>query len=230
MKDSRKITSLDDINTLLDANYINKEVAQKITTIQRRTSEKANNKKNHLFGSEKVSLPTIITTQKAQKSLTKKNNAAKPEVDYIVNVITPTPAFTNEQFWFEMRKSTGGSRNILDLSKLGQIVSGSVAGTPYEYTDTNRMYGGVKFFEIDPEDTSCEQNITINYLGKDYYPSTIKFAPNNGSWRIQLKGEPSDGTNELSKFGNRGDFVFNILIFEKITPDYYVLSFLDDWT
>ncbi len=141
---------------------------------------------------------------------------------------TATPAFTNEQFWFEMRKSTGGSRNILDLSKLGQIVEGSVTGTPYEYTDSNRMYGGVKFFEIDPEDTYREKNITINYLGKDYYPSTIKFAPDNGSWRIQLKGEPNDGTDELSKFGNRGDFVFKILIFEKITPDYYVLSLLDD--
>lgn len=141
---------------------------------------------------------------------------------------TTTPAFTNEQFWFEMRKSTAGSRNILDLSKLGQIVEGSVAGTPYEYTDPNRMYGGVKFFEIDPEDTSREKNITINYLGKDYFPSTIKFAPNNGSWRIQLKGEPTDGTDELSKFGNRGHFVFKILVFEKITPDYYVLSLLDD--
>ena len=90
------------------------------------------------------------------------------------------------------------------------------------------MYGGVKFFEIDPEDTTREKDITINYLGKDYFPSTIKFAPNNGSWRIQLKGKPTDGTDELSKFGNRGDFVFKILVFEKITPDSYVLSLLDN--
>lgn len=191
---STKITTIDDINTLLDSNYISKEVSQKITAIKRRTMEKANQKKNHLFGSEKVSIPTI----------------------------------TNEQFWFEMRKSTGGSRNILDLSKLGQIVEGSVVGTPYEYTDSSHMYGGVKFFEIDPENTAIKKDITINYLGKDYFPSTIKFAPNNGSWRIQLKGKPSDGTDELSKFGNRGDFVFKILVFEKINPDYYVLSLLDD--
>ena len=150
------------------------------------------------------------------------------DVDFIVDLPTTTPAFTNELFWFEMRKSTGGSRNILDLSKLGQIVEGSVIGTPYEYTDPHRMYGGVKFFEIDPEDTTREKDITINYLGKDYFPSTIKFAPNNGSWRIQLKGKPTDGTDELSKFGNRGDFVFKILVFEKITPDYYVLSLLDN--
>ena len=225
---STKISCIDDINTLLDSNYISKEVSQKITTIKRRTSEKAIQKKNHLFGSEKVSIPTIITTQKPRKALSQNEKSTQPDVDYIVNMPTTTPAFTNEQFWFEMRKSTGGSRNILDLSKLGQIVEGSVAGTPYEYTDPNRMYGGVKFFEIDPEDTSREKNITINYLGKDYFPSTIKFAPNNGSWRIQLKGEPTDGTDELSKFGNRGHFVFKILVFEKITPDYYVLSLLDD--
>jgi len=225
---STKINSIDDINTLLDSNYISKEVSQKITTIKRRTFEKAKQKKNHLFGSEKVSIPTIITTQKTRKTPFQDKKATQIDVDYVFNVPTTTPAFTNEQFWFEMRKSTGGSRNILDLSKLGQIVEGSVTGTPYEYTDLNRMYGGVKFFEIDPEDTSREKNITINYLGKDYFPSTIKFAPNNGSWRIQLKGEPTDGTDELSKYGNRGDFVFKILVFEKITPDYYVLSLLDD--
>src|SRR5699024_4920163 len=151
-----------------------KEVSQKITTIKRRTSEKAIQKKNHLFGSEKVSIPTIITTQKPNKALSQNEKSTQPYVDYIVNMPTTTPAFTNEQYWFEMRKSTGGSRNMLELSKLGQTVKGLVAGTPYEYTDPNRMYGGVKFFEIDPEDTSREKNITINYLGKDYFPSTIK--------------------------------------------------------
>lgn len=225
---STKITSIDDIDILLESSYISKEISQKISNIKKRTSENASHKRNHLFGSEKVSIPTIITTPKPRIHPNSKSKEAMPDVDYIINVPTTSPAFTNEQFWFEMRKSTGGSRNILDLSKLGQIVSGSVKGTPYEYSDPDRMYGGVKFFEIDPEDTSKEKDITINYRGKDYYPSTIKFAPNNGSWRIQLKGEPTDKTDELSKYGNRGDFVYKILIFEKITPDYYVLSLLDD--
>ena len=136
--------------------------------------------------------------------------------------------FTNEQFWFEMRKSTGGSRNILDLSKLGKIESGSVVGTPYEYSDPKRMYGGIKFFDIDPEDTSRKKDITINYSGKDYYPSTIIFAPNNGSWRIQLTGVPNDNSDELSKYGNRGEFINKILVFEKISTDYYVLSLLEE--
>lgn len=223
---SARINSIDDINTLLDANYISKEVSQRIENISKRASQKTRQKKNRLFGSEKVPIPTIITAQKPHKPLTK---SPAPDVDYIITSTDENaPAFTNEQFWFEMRKSTGGSRNILDLSKLGQIESGSVKGTPYEYSDPARMYGGIKFFDIDPEDTSRQKNITINYLGRDYYPSTIKFAPDNGSWRIQLKGAPDDGTEGLSRYGNRGDFVHKILVFEKINTDYYVLSLLDE--
>lgn len=226
---SLRITSIADIDALLDAKYITKEVSQRIENISRRTAQQTRQKKTPLFGSEKVTMPTLMTVQQPREKRETSSPTAKD--DYIIKLdkLTKQPVFTNEQFWFEMRKSTGGSRNILDLSKLGKIASGAVNGTSYEYTsDLTRMYGGVKFFEIDPEDTTREKNITINYLGKDYFPSTIKFTPNNGTWRIQLKGEPSDGTDELSKFGNRGDFVHKILIFEKINPDYYVLSLLEE--
>jgi len=219
---SAKISTINDIDILLDANYISKEVSQKIASIKQKVSQKEHQKRNPLFGSEKISIPTMITRGGPHKLFSK----AESPVDYIIHS-SQAPAFTNEQFWFEMRESTGGSRNILDLSKLGKIEAGSVTGTPYEYTDSNHIYGGVKFFEIDPDDTNREKNITINYLGKDYFPSTIKFAPNNGSWRIQLKGSPNDGTQELSKYGNHGDFIHKILIFEKVNPNYYVLSLLD---
>lgn len=219
---STKIKSIKDIDTLLSANYISKEVTQKMNTISKRSSQKANQKQNPLFGTNKISIPTIAFMQKKHKPFTKPE---EPDIDFM---ITPTPAFTNEQFWFEMRKPTGGSTNILDLSKLGKIEAGSVTGTPYEYSDPKRMYGGIKFFDIDPEDTSQEKNITINYLGKDYYPSTIKFTPRNGSWRIQLTGAPNDNSDKLSKYGNHGDFVHKILVFEKINTNYYVLSLLEE--
>lgn len=225
---STKISSVFDIDTLLNANYISKEVTQKISTISRRISLKDKQKKNSLFGSEKVQIPTIITIDPLRRGKAKQKESI-PTYELAIGQTKEAPAFTNEQFWFEMRKSTGGSRNILDLSKLGQIEFGSVKGTPYEYpADPSRMYGGIKFFDINPEDTHIEKDITINYLGKDYYPSTIKFAPNNGSWRIQLKGSPNDTTDELSKYGNRGDFVHKILVFEKINTSYYVLSLLDE--
>lgn len=219
---SAKINCVRDIDALLNTNYISREITQKIDIINKRISQKARQKRNPLFGSENFSLPTIVSMQKPHKPFSR---PIKPDVDFIID---PAPAFTNEQFWFEMRKSTGGSRNILDLSKLGQIESGSVFGTPYEYPDPKRMYGGIRFFDIDPEDTSRKKDITINYLGRDYYPSTIKYAPNNGSWRIQLTGTPDDNSEELSKYGNRGDFVHKILVFEKIYTDYYVLSLLDE--
>lgn len=219
---STKIRLVEDIDTLLHANYISKEVTQKIDSIHKRISQKARQTQNYLFGTEKISIPAIVSPHKARKSFDKSRG---PDVDFMIE---PTPAFTNEQFWFEMRESTGGSRNILDLSKLGQIEAGSVVGTPYEYSDPERMYGGIKFFDIDPDDTSRQKDITINYLGKDYYPSTIKFTPNNGSWRIQLKGTPDDHSDELSKYGKRGDFVHKILVFEKINTDYYVLSLLEE--
>lgn len=223
---SIKINSIDDINTLLEANYISKEISQKIENISKRVSQKKKQKKNSLFGSEKITIPTIITTQKPHKLLTKSSTS---DIDYI---ITPTaenvPAFTNEQFWFETKAVTGGSANILDLSKLGKIEYGSVKGTPYEYSDPTLMYGGVKFFDVDPEDTTIEKNIIINYLGKDYFPSKIEYTSGNGSWRIHLAGEPNDDSDKLSKFGNRGDFAHKILVFEKITPDYYSLSVLPE--
>lgn len=224
---STRITSIDDINTLFDANYISKEVSQRMENISRQTRQKARQKKTALFGAEKVSIPPVLVEQMPTMEKTKQ---AGPPMALVINDIEPKrPAFTNEQFWFEMRESTGGSRNILDLSKLGKIESGSVKDTAYEYPgEPLKMYGGIKFFEIDPEDMNRQKNIIINYLGKDYFSSTIKFTPNNGSWRIQLKGAPSDGSDELSKFGKHGDFVHKILVFEKINPDYYVLSILDE--
>ena len=224
---STRITSIEDIDRLLEANYITKEVTQRMHKVKREKQSNARQTRLELFGRERVSIPTIVSIDQPHTSTTPVSQTTHA-VDYVFDAHPNTPAFTNEQFWFEMRESTGGSRNILDLSKLGRIASGSVSGTPYEYTDSTKMYGGVKFFEIDPEDTSRTKNITINYRGKDYFPSTIKFAPNNGSWRIQLKGEPNDGTDELSKFGNRGDFVHKILVFEKINDSYYVLSLLDE--
>ena len=222
---SAKISSINDIDALLSANYISKEITQKIQNISKHRNRKAKQTKTILFGSEQVSLPALtIETHKKREIF---SNSTKPDETFIATI--PTPSFTNEQFWFEMRESTGGSRNILDLSKLGRIEAGSVNGTPYAYpSDESKMYGGIKFFEIDPEDTDKEKNITINYQGKDYFPSSIKFTPNNGSWRIQLKGSPQDGSEELSKFGNHGAFVHKILVFEKINPDYYALSLIDE--
>ena len=224
---SMEVTSADDIENLLENGYISREVTQRIEKVSQTDIRRKRRKKKMIFGSEKVAIPAVTIEWRVKKNTDTKGDLG-PDADCILDAAQSSPAFANEQFWFEMRESTGGSRNILDLSKLGRIESGSVKGTPYEYSDPKRMYGGVKFFDIDPEDTSIEKNIVINYRGKDYYPSTIKFTPGNGSWRIQLKGRPGDNTDELSKFGKRGDFVHKVLVFEKINTNYYALSLLDE--
>jgi HKD family nuclease len=220
---SAYISSVHDIDELLHCHYITTETTQRLEANSRQTNTLKKRKRGKLFGSEKVSIPPLLSLHQQTRESRQKVNT----VDYTI-FSENAPAFTNEQFWFEMRESTGGSRNILDLSKLGKIESGSVAGTIYEVPDPTQMLGGIRFFGLDPDDTDTAKNITINYLGKDYYPSTIKFTPGNGSWRIQLKGSPVDGSEELSKFGNRGDYIHKLLIFEKITNDYFALSLLDE--
>lgn len=224
---STRINSIEDIDRLLEANYITKEVTQRMHKVKREKQNSTRQTRLELFGRERVSIPTIVSIDQPHTSTTPVSQTAHT-VDYVFDAHPNTPAFTNEHFWFEMRESTGGSQNILDLSKLGRIASGSVIGTPYEHTDNTKMYGGIKFFEIDPEDISKTQDIKINYLGKDYYPATIEFAPRNGSWRIHLSGSPNDGSMKLSQFGNRGDFRNKILVFEKITQTYYALSVLEE--
>lgn len=123
-----------------------------------------------------------------------------------------------ETYWFEMRASTGGSRNILDLSSSAKLQSGTYPGA-----QNSQIPGSVTFFGLNPLARNTEKNITIIYNGTAYYPSTIKFAPNNASWRIQLKGEAETGSNSLSQFG-RTCFANHILIFHRVTPNHYILE------
>lgn len=143
-----------------------------------------------------------------------------PQQQNINQTPATVPQALNEIFWFEMRASTGGSRNILDLSSTG----GLQAGNPGIYAiNENIVRGSVEFFDITPTSHDITKEITITYNGHNYYPSTILFAPNNGSWRLQLKGESTTDHNALSTYG-RADFVGNILLFEKISMDHYLLT------
>ena len=123
-----------------------------------------------------------------------------------------------ETYWFEMRASTGGSRNILDLSSTAKLQGGAHPGVK-----NGQIPGSVTFFGLDPQAHGTKKDITVAYDGIAYYPSTIKFAPNNASWRIQLKGEAETGDGALSQFG-RTEFANHILVFHRITPDHYILE------
>lgn len=219
---SKKLSSVNDIEELLNENYIAEEARQSIARIK---AEKGGTKKTKkMFGTQKYHIPKLVPH-------TTKSEPAKKKTTMVQNVQRIKTKFKNECFWFEMGVSTGGSRNILDLSKQGRIQKGNVDGTQYSIAGkTNVMQGGVKFFGLDPNDVSKEKNIKIKFNGMDFCYSTIKFTQNNGSWRIQLKGKAQSDSDlpTLSRYGSEHAFQYKILFFEKITTDYYALSLMDE--
>ena len=220
---SRRIVSVDDIDELLRTGYINQEVRQRINQNEHRR-RRAQAGQNALFGRQRrAGLPEIKGEESATRPSGDTVRTRRGETVRASHVIEATDA--SECVWFETRSMTGGSRNILDLSKLGNVISGSGAGSRYETDNPNIILGGVAFFDIQPEDTAREKDITINYNGIDYFPCTIKFAPRNGSWRIQLRGV-SPGGIRFHLVNGREWLVDKILIFEKIRTDYYSISVL----
>lgn len=124
---------------------------------------------------------------------------------------------------------TGGSRNILDLSKKSLVEKGDPRYTAFSIDGSStEMKGGVQFFGVDPADTS-DVDITINYNGVDYKGNTIKYPVGdkaNGTWRLQIKGESSEGKNIKEAFEK--DYLVNkVLVFTKIDEDYFFMSIFD---
>jgi hypothetical protein len=210
-----------DINELLSNGYLINEVRQHVNRHEEIT-RRMRAAGTALFGRpRRAGLPRVLT--ETPEPAGRAVHVRRGETVQAVHAIGESNA--NERIWFETRSLTGGSRNILDLSKLGNISNGEGAGSRYETDDPRYILGGVAFFDIEPEDTVVVKDIIINYDGIDYSPCTIKFAPNNGSWRLQLKGESNDKV-AIQTVNETGWLVNKILIFEKIRTDYYALSVL----
>lgn len=222
---SLRIKSNKDIDELKECDLLRNEVRLQIESHKAESCEdsKRNKKKeNKLFGTRgKAKIPAV---KRPAKGKTIPGTKGKSEIKAIEPVVQNNNL---ERMWFETKAMTGGSRNILDLSMLGTIIAGSGSGTRYETDNTGYVLGDVVFFDISPDDSTLEKDITINYNGNDYVGCSIKFASNNGSWRIQLKGEDSLG-NKLTSVNGTGWMVNHILVFEKITTDYYVMSVVDN--
>jgi len=215
---SRKIDSGDDIHDLLCNGYLINEIKQRIRQNEER--KKMQFVGEPLFGRPKrASLPKLSTGELTGKSV----QTIRGKAVHSTHAISETNS--NERIWIETRVLTGGSRNILDLSKLGRIILGTGVGSRYETDNPKYILGSVAFFDIKPEDTTVVKDITINYDAIDYAPCTIKFAPDNGSWRIQMKGESSSGV-AIQSIDEVGWLMDKILVFEKIRTDYYALSVL----
>lgn len=214
------ISSQNDIEKLLKNGYVCKEVAEQIA--RAKTIKKAENRES-LFGKGVTAkLPSIATSKKEKTETVAASKQTKP---------VPTPLNDKDQtIWFETRKLTGGSRNILDLSKKSLIEQGSPEGTPFDLGDEKFMRGGVEFFGINPTNTDKTKNITINFEGVDYSDNTILFPTGekaNGSWRLQIKGvsvSEEKITDAFKAKGEEGYLVEKIVTFTKVTDDYYFMS------
>lgn len=231
------IKTQEDVNNLLQNGYISKEVNQQVRSTK---AAKSDGNSERLFGNgAPASLPRLSTPKNKTTDETPKENLTKEKSS---GTVSTTQSDEGNTIWFESRAMTGGSRNILDLSKTSLLEHGEPTDIFYE---NNKPFisGGVKFFGLDPADTNQQKNITLNFEGVDYTGNTILYAENNGSWRLQIKGESSSkvGITEVFKRlntaeGERYDannelllyLQFKIITFTKIQDDYYFMSVLPE--
>lgn len=210
------ISSQSDIDQLLEAGYIGKEVAQRIR-LQKEAQVQGLTSK--LFGNvPKAPLPKVALHSSSKVEYSPANRVRNQLED-------------NESIiWFETGRMTGGSRNILDLSMKSLVERGNPVGTSFEHPDDGFMRGGVEFFGVNPMDTDIQKEITINFEGVDYSGNTILFPKGesaNGTWRLQIKGTDVNGRRITEAFRTSGEehyLVRKVAAFTKVPGDYFYLT------
>lgn len=229
LKDSfMSIGAQNDIDKLLQNGYVFKEVAEQV---ERLKVKKQNESEKRLFGNGVSAKMPHIARYKPKSERKEKGKEKKVDTP-----ITPTepglilPNDDGQTIWFETRKMTGGSRNILDLSKKSLVERGDPTGTSFDLGEPRFMRGGVEFFDLNPAVTSQSKDITLNFEGVDYVGNTILFpdgAKANGTWRLQIKGVSFSGrgiTEALRAKGEEYYLVKKVVTFTKIQSDYYFMS------
>lgn len=232
LKDSFKpLESKDDIDKLLHNGYISKEVSLQVRSAK---APKKDGNHERLFGNgAPASLPRVAIS-------TKQTTGAVFELSAEQAPIAQNGE--SETIWFETREMTGGSRNILDLSKKSLVEIGDPTGTAFQLGESRFMNGGVSFFGLNPTDTAKSKDITLNFEGVDYIGNTILFPVGkrpNGTWRLQIKGQSSSnvkitevfkGLNAIEgeRYNDKGVLLLylqlKVITFTKIQDDYYSMS------
>lgn len=213
------INTKSDIDRLLQNGYVSKEINQQVRSAKAATHER----REQLFGN---GVPATLP----QPSTPKNNETAEA-------LQKPAPSYLKEEgqtIWFETKKLTGGSRNILDLSMKSLVERGDPAGTPFDLGEPGFMRGGVEFFGINPKATDRRKDVTLNFEGVDYEGNTILFPSGdsaNGTWRLQIKGTSSSGERITETFKAKSEtpyLVEKAITFTKIEDDYYSISVLPE--
>jgi HKD family nuclease len=187
------------------SNKINKEFGQKESKVNTRLLE--------LFGKVKAKRPP----KGYRKTVIKKELVAEEETN-LVNVVDETTELAAGSMWIETGLMTGGSRNILDLSKKGKL-------------DGVNKFGSVSYFGVDPNDENQINDINVIFGGKTYNGNRVFYAPANSNWRIRLNGETAEGekltTFSIPSLGQNGGFQQKILLFTQIDETNFRLEILE---
>jgi len=187
------------------SNKINKEFGQKEATVNTRLLE--------LFGKIKAKRPP----KGFRKNVVKKELIAEEETNE-VNVVDETTELEAGSMWIETGLMTGGSRNILDLSKKGRL-------------DGVNKFGSVSYFGLDPENTIATKDINVVFGGKTYISNHVFYTEGNSNWRIRLNGVTVDGEKitvfSKPSLGQNGGFQNKILLFTNIDDTNFKLEILE---
>ncbi|OHC85142.1 MAG: hypothetical protein A2546_00065 [Sphingobacteriia bacterium RIFOXYD2_FULL_35_12] len=187
------------------SNKINKEFGQKETKVNTRLLE--------LFGKVKAKRPP----KGFRKTVIKKELIAEEETNE-VNVVDETTELAAGSMWIETGLMTGGSRNILDLSKKGKL-------------DGVNKFGSVSYFGLDPENTNDTKDINVIFGGKTYISNHVFYAEGNSNWRIRLNGTTADGEKitifSKPSLGENGGFQNKILLFTRVDDTDFRLEILE---
>lgn len=208
-----------DVDRLLEHGYILKEVTEQVRIA---TAVTQVGPRERLFGGGVAASLPRINGQRVR------NTVADPDVPAKPRIIPQSDH--GQTIWFETRKMTGGSRNILDLSMKSLVESGNPSGTRFDIGDPRFMRGAVEFFGLNPIATDETKDITLNFEGIDYLHNTILFPEGekaNGTWRLQFKGESVLGQKITDAFKAKGEsyyLTWKIITFTRVQGDYYFLS------
>lgn len=213
------ITTQDEIDMLLQNDYVTKEVADHIRRAKAATQDRT---RERLFGKgTPAKLPRLTPSKK-------ENTAAVSAAP--ADTTTVVASDKNQTIWFETREMTGGSRNILDLSKKSLVEHGDLTSTPFDLGEAKFMRGGVEFFGLSPTATGQTKNITLNFEGVDYVGNTILFpagANANGTWRLQIKGVDSSNRKITEAFRTEGEGLYlvkKVITFTKVQDNYFSMA------
>lgn len=201
-----------------------------VLTVQENRNQRNETSKKNQTGTD--DLEKLKGTFATMKTAPAKKDCRRTLIEHVYTekkrskprVYAETVEFNGNSMWVETKKLTGGSRNILDLSKIGvRTIDGEKVNAA----------GSVEFFGVPKENYAFEKDIELEYDGKVYIGNTIKYAPRNSNWRLQMKGVADDGSKMTyltsPRLGIPGGMTEKILVFEKTSiPDRYKLHIYEE--